>query len=36
MRPVEVHRTIRHLNMVLLGWLMLDSAAAAALMAAVV
>ena len=35
MRPPEVHRTIRHLNLVLLGWVLLDFAAAGALVGSV-
>jgi hypothetical protein len=36
MRPTEVHRTIRHLNLVLLGWVMLDFAAGGALASALI
>lgn len=35
MRPADVHKTIRHLNIVFAGWLLLDFAAAAAVVDAV-
>lgn len=35
MRPTDVHKTIRHLNIVIIGWMLLDFAAAAALYSAV-
>ena len=36
MRPVEVHKTIRHLRMAMIGWVLLDVAAFAALIDAVI